>query len=593
MTISARLTGSTKSISGERVRLTTAQKGKLAARNWLAGSSPAVLILLPLLALMVIPPLLYLVTASLHETNLDGSFGEFTFENYANLFNNDRFFRHFANTCIYALGSAVLALLIGGTQAWIVERTNSPLRGYVLCVSIIALGIPSVLYTISLLLIFGKSGPVNQILMSAFGAKQAVIDIYSLGGMILVEGIEFAPLCFLLLSSVFRNNDAAFEEAAMMAGANVGAVMRQITLRLALPGILALLILTFIRAFESFETPALVGRPGRVDVLTTDIFASMQTSPPEYGEAGAFSIVLLVIVAALLSAYGWTARNAAKYQTVSGKGFRARVIDLGPWRWLTAGILVTIFSLTIAAPMGILLFVSLQPYYEGVSAAAFNLLTTKHYATVFRTESFREAVTNTLLLGAFTAMIVTLLTALCAWLVVRRYKGAWLLDQLCSAPLVFPAIVMAVAMLEIVLNQPLPLYGTLTSLVIATAIHYLPYGMRYSYAAVLQIHRELEEAAAVAGARPATIFLRIVVPLVAPALIACGLFVFLIAVKAVSIPILLAGPKSRVVAVAIFDMWQNGLFGELSAIGVLWTGFMTIVSLCFFFLLKRFGMTMR
>jgi iron(III) transport system permease protein len=425
------------------------------------------------------------------------------------------------------------------------------------------------------------------------GAKEAIVDIYSLGGMILVEGIEFSPLCFLLLSAVLRNNDAALEEAALMSGANVRATLRRITFRLALPGVLALLILTFIRAFESFETPALVGRPGRVDVLTMDVFHSMQTTPPEYGEAGAFSIVLLVVVGLLLWAYSWTARNAAKYQTVSGKGFRPRVIELGPWKWAALALLVLIFFVTIAAPLCILLWVSFQPYYEGVTLEALKLVTTKHYATVMRGEAFREAIGNTLLLGVCAAALVASLTSVCAWLVVRRHKGAWLLDQLCSAPLVFPAIVMAVAMLEIFLNQPLPLYGTLTSIIIASAIHYLPYGMRYSYAGVLQIHRELEEAAAMAGARQTTIFLRIVTPLIAPALVAGALFVFLIAVKAVSMPILLAGAKSRVVAIALFDMWQNGLFGEVSAIGVVWTLFMTAVSLGFFWLLRKFGMSMR
>ena len=546
-----------------------------------------------LLAFFVVPPLIYLVIASLHDTNYDGSFGDFTFDNFANLVDGTRFLRHLMTSSLYALGAAAAALFIGGLQAWIVERTNTPLRRYVLCIAIISLGVPSVLYTISLLLILGKTGPVNQMLMSLFGQTEPVLNVYSLGGMIFVDGIEYAPLCFLLLSAVFRNNDPALEEAAMMSGAGVGQTLRRVTLRLALPGIFALLILTFIRAFEAFETPALVGRPGRVDVLTTDVYGSMQSTPPDYGEAGAFSIVLLFIVALLLFAYSFTAKNAAKYQTISGKGFRPRIVDLGPLKWVTAGILVLIFIVSIVLPMAMLIWVSFQPYYEGVSVAALKLLTLKHYATVWSGRAFREAILNTIVLGAATAAIVASFTALCAWLVVRRQAGAWLLDHLCSAPLVFPGIVMAVAMLEIVLNQPLPLYGTLLSVVIASAIHYLPYGMRYSYAGILQINRELEEAAAVSGARGPTIFLRIIVPLVAPALTAGALFVFLVAVKAVSIPILLSGPNSRVVAVALFDMWQNGLLGELSAVGVLWTVFMTIVSLCFFVFVRRFGLAVR
>ena len=546
-----------------------------------------------LLVLLVAPPLVFLVVASLHEIEYDGSFGAFTVENFVNLFDGTRFLRHLTTSSLYAVGSAITALCIGGAQAWIVERTNTPLRQYVLCIAIISLGVPSVLYTISLLLILGKTGPVNQILMGLFGQAEPVLNVYSLGGMILVEGIEYAPLCFLLLSAVFRNNDPALEEAALMSGAGIGQILRKVTLRLALPGIFALLILTFIRAFESFETPALVGRPGRVDVLTTDIYGSMQHTPPDYGEAGAFSIVLLVIVAALLFAYSWTAKNAAKYQTITGKGFRPRIVDLGRLKYLTAAILVLLFVISIVLPFAMLVWVSFQPYYEGVSRAATQLLTVKHYATVLGGQTFREAILNTLMLGAATASMVVVLTAACAWLVVRRSKGAWVLDQLCSAPLVFPAIVMAVAMLEVVLNQPLPLYGTLLSVIIASAIHYLPYGMRYSYAGVLQINRELEEAAAIAGAGGATIFFRIVAPLVAPALTAGALFVFLVSTKAVSIPILLSGPNSRVVAAALFDMWQNGLLGELSAVGVLWTAFMTAVSLCFFLFVRRFGLAVR
>ncbi len=148
--------------------------------GFLRGYSPAVLGLIALLAAMVIPPLIYLVMASFHETNFDSSFGDFTLDNYTNLVGGERFWRHFANTCIYSFGSAFLALVIGGAQAWIVERTNTPGRSMVLCMAIVALGIPSVLFTISLLLIFGKAGPVNQILMAAFGAREAVLDVYSL-----------------------------------------------------------------------------------------------------------------------------------------------------------------------------------------------------------------------------------------------------------------------------------------------------------------------------------------------------------------------------------------------------------------------------
>jgi iron(III) transport system permease protein len=464
----------------------------------------------------------------------------------------------------------------------------------VFLISIISLGIPSVLYTVSFLLILGKAGPLNQILMALFGSSEPIINVYSLWGMIIIEGIDFSPLAFLLLSSVFRSNDASFEEASMMSGAGISQTFRHITLKLAIPGILALLILIFIRAFESFETPALVGRPGNVHVLTTDIYESIQASvPPNYGQAGSFSMALLAIVVVMLYFYNKLSRHAERYQTITGKGFRPRAMDLGKWRYFTAGLLVVMFIIIIGLPVGIVVYASFLPYYEGITKQSLGLFTWANYLQVFNSHSFKGSIGNTLTLGAATATIVGPFTALCAWLAVRRYRGGWLLDQLATMPLIFPAIVMGVAFLHVFLQMPFGLYGSLLSVIIASTVRFLPYGMRYSYAGVLQVHRELEEASAISGARQVTTFLRIVIPLVAPALITCWLFVFLLAVKAVSMQILLVGPNSQVVAVTLFDLWENGQVTELAAMGVTWMALMTVVSTAFYIIARRYGLSIR
>jgi iron(III) transport system permease protein len=557
------------------------------------GYSPLVLILAAILIVLILPAVIYLGQASLHETNFDGSFGDFTFGYYIELVTGDQFINNLINALLYAVGSAVVAIGIGITLAWIVERTNTPFRHWVMVVSIVSLGIPSVLYTVSFLMLLGKVGPFNEFLMWVFSLDEPLLNVYSLWGMILIEGIEFAPLSFLLLSSVFRSNDASFEEASMMSGAGILQTFRNITLKLALPGILALVILIFIRAFESFETPALVGLPGNVSVLTTDIYESIEELPANYGQAGAFSVMLLLIVVVMLYGYNRLSRSAEKFQTITGKGFRPRVMDLGNWRWASCGVLALLFMIIIGFPIGIVMWVSLVPYFDGVSLEAIKLFSFDNYRTIAKAGSFRDALGNTVILGASTATIVAPFTALCAWLAVRRYKGAWMLDQLATAPLIFPAIVMGVAFLQLVLNMPFGLYGTLLSIIIASMVRYLPYGMRYSYAGILQIHTELEEASAMSGARQSTTFIRIVMPLVAPAMLTCWLFVFLVSVKAVSIPILLAGPRSQVVAIALFDMWENGITNELAALGMTWTAFMTVVSISFYWLAKRYGLTLR
>ena len=556
-------------------------------------SSPLVAGLILVLVVLIVPPLVYLVRSSFQEINFDGSFGALTLDHYRALIETDRLFSVIMTSAIYAAGSAVVALILGGAQAWIVERTDTPLRGLVMIVSIVSLGIPSVLYTISFLLLLGKTGPLNQILMALTGATEPLFNVYSLGGMILIQGIEYTPLCFLLLSSIFRGTDAAFEEASMMSGAGIATTFRRITLKLVTPGIAALLILIFIRAFEAFETPALVGLPGRVRVLTNDIYQTMLDIPPNYGEASAFSVVMLVIMVFLLRLYSNFSRNAEKYQTISGKGFRPRVIQIGRWRWLTTSVLVLLFLLLIVFPVGITLFVSFVPYYDGINWAAIGRFSLANFSTVIFETSFASALSNTFILGVATATLVAAFTTLSAWLAVRRQPGAWLLDQLASAPLVFPAIVLAVAFLQFVLNVPLALYGTLLSIVLASMVQFMPFGMRYSYAGVLQIHRELEEASALSGAGGLTTFFRVVVPLVSPAVVTCWLFIFLMVSKAVSIPLLLAGPDSQVVAVTMFEMWQNGVAPELAALGIIWTAIMTTVSTAFFILSRRYGLSAR
>jgi len=562
--------------------------------QWRLRLSPLVAVLAAILIVLIVPPTLFLINTSFHTTKLDGSFDQLTQRYYQQLFTSRYFAVSLLNTVIYAIGSALIALALGTVQALIVERTNTPGRNYVFLGAVISLGIPHVLYVVAWLLLLGRSGPVNGLIEHLLGAGSdgPALNVYSMWGMVLIEGVGFAPLTFLLMSAVLRSTDAAFEEAAMVSGAGPLATFCAVTLRLSLPGVAALLLLIFIRAFESFEVPALVGLAGNVTVLTTNIYQSSKVvSPPNQGEAAAYAVCLLLIVVLLLWWYGRLARHAHQYQTITGKGYRPRIIDIGPARYLSAAVLLLIFVLVIALPVATLVFTSLQPFYEGITADSFGRLTLENYRVILEPGSFRDSVANTLVLGAATAALVVPFTALCAWLAARRWPGAWFLDQLATTPLAFPAIVMSVAFLHVFVNLPLPLYGTLLSIVIASAVRYLPYGMRYAYAGVLQIHTELEDAAVMAGAEPASIFIRVVLPLVSTALVSCWLFVFMLTVQSVALPLLLVGPGTELVAVALFDLWQNGQVTELAAMGVLWLTFMSIVGACFHVVARRYRLS--
>jgi iron(III) transport system permease protein len=559
---------------------------RVPAMHW---PSPVALILIALLAAGVVPPFVFLALNSVHEIDATGGLGAFTFDHFVTIFSSRAFGPTLLNSALYSLGSALLALLIGATQAWLAERTDAPFRQLLYLGSIVSLGIPYVLYIVAWLLFLGKAGPLNALLRDWLGGAGPYINVYSLGGMILVEGLLWSPLAFLLLAPVFRNADASFEEAAGICGAGILSTLRHVTFGMARPAFLALGLLVFIKASESFEVPALVGLPGSTRVLTSTIYQRLTLDvPPDTGSASAFGVLLLVIMAVLLQLYSRVAAQTHRYRTVTGKGYRPRVVRLGPWRYVAGTLIVAIPCIVVLVPIANIVWAALLPFYQPFNLAAMSKVGVTNFIRVFNSPSFRNAILNTLMLGTAAASIVTVLSALAGWCVARKASGGRLIDMMAALPLVFPAIVLGLAYLGLFVQGGTQIYGSLLSLVIVSVVAYMPYGLRYAQLGVIQIHPELEEAAAIAGARPVGAFMRIVLPLLTPALISCWLFVFLLAVRAVSLVLLLAGPNSQVVAVTLFDYWNNGQIGELAALGCIWTAIMTVVSVVFFIFARRF-----
>jgi iron(III) transport system permease protein len=426
------------------------------------------------LAVLVLPPLVFLVQGS-----LTGTEGEITLRYFRRIFADRRLFESVANSALFAFGSAVVALVFGGFIAWIVERTNTPLKALAYLTTVISLGTPYVLYVSAWLFLLGKAGPINALWRQWTGGTDALVNVYSLGGMIMVEGFLWSPLVFLLMAATLRNANPELEEAARMSGAGVWETIRRITLRLSLPALLALALLVFIRALEGFEVPALIGLPGRVNVLTTDIFLDMHAQvPPDFGHASAYSVLLLAMVSVLLYFYGRLSKSAERFATITGKGFRPRPFDLGRGRFATAAVLILNFILLLIAPTLILVWASLLPFYQTIRASAFRLLTLHNYEVVLASTHYLELLRNTLAIAAGAATVTMALTLVAAWLAARRRRGAWALDQLAMLPLVFPGIVLGVAVMQLFLNSPIPLYGTIWIIMWAFVIRYLPYGMR-------------------------------------------------------------------------------------------------------------------
>ena len=552
----------------------------------LGPTAPLAFATLALLAVLVLPPVAVLLQVSLTETTANGAPGAFTLRHYAQLAADPKLYESALNSVVFATAATLVSLLFGGMLAWVVERTNAPFKPLAYMTTIISLGTPYILYVTAWLFLLGRAGPFNDAWRN-LGGEGLLFDVYSLWGMVGIEGFLWSPLVFLLLSATFRAANAEMEEAARMAGASILDTVRRISLPLAWPAILAMALFVFIRNLEAFDVPVLVGTPGRVSLLTTDIYLATKEVPPLLGHASAFSVVLILVVGVLLALYGRVSRSAERYASVTGKGFRPRPFDLGRSRWVAGSLILVNFVLVLGLPLAALLWVSFSPFLRPMRWAGLKSLTVKNFAAVFHVPAYVDLAVNTLLVAAGAATAAVAITTVAAWIAARRRTGGAALDQLATLPLVFPGIVLGVAMMEIALRAPFPLYGTLWLIALGFTIRYMPYGMRYAYSGVLQIHRELEEAAGVAGAGAFGTLRRVVVPLLSPALLSGWLFIFLIAAKELSMAVLLAGPGSQTMAVAMFDLWSNGQGGELSALGLLWALLMTVFASAFYVLARR------
>jgi len=431
--------------------------------------------------------------------------------------------------------------------------------------------IPGILFTVSwIMLASPKIGLLNLALQRLFDTDAVFVNIYSMSGMIWVDGLHYSPMAFLLMTAAFRSMDPSLEEQAAMSGASLFQTARRITLGLAWPAALASLLILFVRSIESFEVPALLGLPVGIHVYTSAIYQAIHEYPSQIGLASAYAVTLLLLTSLGVYVQSRLAASGSRYSTVTGKGFRPRTIDLGSWRYLTAAIFIAYFAIIVLLPFLVLLWSSLQRFYSVPSWAALARVSLDSYRAVLDNPQFGETVRNSVVLAVGSAGAVMLLSAVISWIVVRtRVRGRWLLDNIASLPLVFPGLVLGLAIMVCYLTVDIGIYGTLWIMFIAYVTRFLPYGMRYNSTSMLQIHKELEESAAMSGASWSMTFRRIVLPLLQPGLLAGFIYVMIVSIRELASSILLYSPGTEVVSIMIWELWQNGQYVELSALGVM------------------------
>jgi iron(III) transport system permease protein len=544
---------------------------RIAPRDLLQPRNLIILVVVVVIAYLAIVPLGYLLWGTFFDEN------GLTFRFFGEAYDQISLGDLLANSFTFAIGSTVLSVTLGTTLAYLQARTDVPFKRLIFAASLVPLIIPGILHTIAWILLFSPEiGVFNSWLEPFFG--KAAFNIYSMQGMILIEGLHLSPLVFLLMSAAFRSMDPSLEESALMSGAPMRKVVRRITLPLVLPALSASILVMMVRVLESFEVAAIVGRRAREYVFVSRIFDSLEDFPPKYGEAGALAMSLLLITTAGVFIHSRLSKRGKAFQTVTGKGFRPRPLPLGRWRWAASGLVLIYFLVAVVMPVLILIYSSLMPFYSEPSVESFGRMSLDNYAATFTRPASANAFKNSLVLGIGSATAVMFFMAIASWLVVRtKLKGRWLVDGLSFSPLAIPGLVMGVALLFVYLRFPLPIYGTLWILFIAYCTRYMPYGMRYASGSMYQISGELEESAQTSGATWWQTFRRVNLPLLMPGLIAGWIYIVLVSFRELSSSILLYSPGNEVLSIMIWEQWENGQFTQLAALGMVMV--MTLVIL--------------
>ena len=515
----------------------------------------------------------------------------FTLQNYAQAYASPDTYRLFRNSMQFAVGTSIFAFVLGTGLAWMNERTNTPFKSLFYALAIIPLIIPGILFTVAwILLASPKIGIINLALKAWFGIQEPLFDIYTMWGMIWVDGLHYSPMAFLLMSAAFRSMDPALEESAMMSGARVWQIAYRITLKLSWPAIFATLLILFVRAIESFEVPALLGLPVGIQVFTSSIYQAVHRYPSQIGLASAYAVMLLAITTVGVYFQSRLSSRGSRYATMTGKGYRPRQIDLGPWRWLFAAIFIVYFLLIVVLPFAVLVWSSLQKFYSVPSMQALQNLTLDPYRFILTYPNLTRSVWNSFILALGSATLIMLVTSVICWIVVKtRLPGRWLLDNIASLPMVFPGLVLGLSIMIFYLNVPVGVYGTIWIMFIAYVTRFMPYGLRYNTTSMLQIHKELEESSQMSGASWFTTFRRIILPLLKPGLLAGWIYVMIVSIRELSASILLYSPGTEVVSIVIWELWENGQYVELSALGVLFILALFVMVMVAQWLGKKFG----
>jgi iron(III) transport system permease protein len=553
------------------------------ARNWQPAVTAAVVLVVSVLVLL---PLVFLVEESLNVGDaLTFPPEAYGISNYIEMFQED--LGILTNTVSIAVMATIMAILIGFTLAWILTRTNVPGRERLERLMELPYYMTPLVGALAwAVLAAPKSGFFNQ-LWHYVGAPGDIVDVYSMFGIAWIMALFEGTVAFVMISASMKSMDPALEESARVMGASKLRTALTVTLPLVMPGVLGAMLFVFAEMLGSFAAALVIGIPARIYVITTSIWESTLSYPPDYGRAAAMGLALFVVMFGMLTFYRWMVRRGS-FATITGKAFRPRAMDMGRLSWLLLGMCLLYIFLAVVLPIGALILTSLQRFATVILSQA--EFTFANYRMALGLGPVRTALFNSLTLGFGVASVGVLVMALIVWIIYRsQLRGRGAIEYLVMFPQAVPRMVFGLALLWAWLNIPIPIYGTLWLLALGYFTVMLPLGVRTLAGVVLQIDKSLEECARVCGASWGYQMRSVTLPLLRPGILAAWLLIFMACVRELGVSVFLMGPNAKVIAPSIVSAFASSGTELTAAMALIQTA-SVVVALIILFRLTR-GMT--
>ncbi len=478
--------------------------------------------------------------------------GKFSLGGFKRIFEHPSIGKEIITTIIFASGSTIGATLIGVPLAWVNARTDVPGRRLLEVLCVIPLFISAFVGAMAWrLLLVPRAGMISRLLTDWGWPPEMLPDVYSITSMILIQSIFYSPFMYLYAVASLRQMDPSLEEVGRIHGASHWQTLRRVTIAVNAPALLSGMVLVFVFTVGTLEIPMALGVAGGNYVLATRIWTLMSDYPQDLTMAASVGMLAILIAGTGI----WIQRRIIgdrSFTTVTGKGYKAKRINLGKGRWLAFGLVLGYVTIAVIAPLIVLVLVGLQKYWAGFFRI--DLFTLDNFRSVmFEYDVTRRAIVNSLIGCSAAATIAVFLSAILSQ--TRSRRGESLMGLLVLLPIAIPGAVFGMMVLFAFVRTPI--YNTLYIIIFAYVIGYFYLAYRAIYSVRMSVHEELEQSARIHGASWWQSTYKILLPLLKPGIFSAWLMTFVVLVREFSSVMFLYRNGTEVMSVVFFLLMER------------------------------------